>query len=250
MNFPSVICYYRASKCNNASTYTDQSAPQNSGFNTSSHGQFPSKVYGLFQCIGNLSATACSNCSRQANDSIKELCANDIGGRVWMDGCFLRYENYNFTTILDTNWSGLANVNDVTINKQRFVSTTSSLLSNLSDKAYIPANKYLAVGSAKYSTSNKTYGLVQCWRDLSIKDCRSCLVQARKVWQQCCSSKQGVQIMSGSCTVRYELYRFYDSADGSRSLSPSPSPDRGFITTSHNFNNTPNRPSAGSPRSC
>ncbi|GLJ24201.1 hypothetical protein SUGI_0461490 [Cryptomeria japonica] len=155
----------------------------------------------------------------EANRIIQELCANDIGGRVWIDNCFLCYNNSNFISTLDTNFVILENMKSVTNNIQDFKSTTSGLLFNLSAKAYIPENNLFAVGSANYSTSDNTYGLVQCWRDLSVQDCRSYLFQARQEFEYCCSSRQGAQAMSGSCTVRYEIYPFVDSRKPDASFS-------------------------------
>ncbi|XP_059075972.1 cysteine-rich receptor-like protein kinase 15 isoform X2 [Cryptomeria japonica] len=235
MIFPFVLCEYRWSICDNSSTYTEGSAystnldrvmsdlsrnaPQSSGFNTSSRGPSPNKVYGLLQCLGYISAANCSNCFMEANSTIQELCANDVGGRVWIDNCFLRYDNSNFISTLDTNFALLENTKSVTNNIQDFKSTTSGLLSNLSDKAYTAEINLFAVGSANYSTSHNIYGLVQCWRDISINDCKSCLFQARKALEQCCSSRQGAQAMSGSCTVRYEIYPFVDSGKPDASFS-------------------------------
>ncbi|XP_057848281.2 cysteine-rich repeat secretory protein 55 isoform X2 [Cryptomeria japonica] len=240
MIFPTAICDYRWSTCNNASTYTDGSTyssnlkkvikdlvrntPQSSGFNTTTHGQSANKVYGLLQCIGNKSTEKCSNCLRDANNALQELCGNEIGGQVWMDYCYLHYDNSNFLSKLDTTMHLLENVKNIANNMEGFKSTTSNLLRNLSDKAYDPANKGFAVGSAKYSTSERVYGLVQCWRDLSIMDCRSCLFRAREALKQCCSPKQGAHAMSGSCTVRYEIYPFFDLRDPSSTSTPSTAP--------------------------
>ncbi|GLJ19682.1 hypothetical protein SUGI_0356560 [Cryptomeria japonica] len=227
--------------CDNSSTFTDGStystnlnlvindlflnAPRSSGFNISSHGQSPNRVYGLLQCTGNISALSCSKCALEANSSIHELCANDIGGRIWLGDCFLRYHNYNFISILDTN--GYLRRNQHIITGEAFKSTTSSLLSNLSNQAYIPANKGFAAGSANYSASGILYGLVQCWRDISIQDCRSCLFDARTNLNGCCSSYQGAQAQYGSCKVRYEIVPFFGSAQ-----SPSPSSNGSATNTS------------------
>ncbi|KAH9302311.1 hypothetical protein KI387_013894, partial [Taxus chinensis] len=236
MSFPPVMSEYRNSTCNNASTYTQGSTyssnldqvitdlfrntPQSSGFNTSTRGQSPNQVYGLLQCIGNISAEKCSTCSREANGSIQELCADYRGGLIWMDYCFLRYDNTNFISRLDNITLIRRSRSEVTSNMQNFSSTASILLSNLSDKAYNPANRLFAVGMANYPTSGQVYGLVQCLRDLSMNNCRTCLSTARKAVEACCSTRQGAQAMLGSCTVRYETYPFFDSAD-----SPSPSPE-------------------------
>ncbi|GLJ19715.1 hypothetical protein SUGI_0357180 [Cryptomeria japonica] len=227
------------SRCDNSSTFTNGStystnlnlvindlflnAPKSSGFNISSRGQSPNKIYGLLQCTGNISAERCSKCAVEANNSIHDLCPNDIGGKIWLDDCFMRYHNSNFISTLDTTGFHLLNTVDISKSRDAFENTTTGLLSNLSDKAYIPANKGYAVGSANYNATGIVYGLVQCWRDISIQDCRTCLVKARVNLSDCCSTKQGAQFLSGSCKVRYEIYHFFDSAQ-----SPSPSPE-GFI---------------------
>ncbi|GLJ22495.1 hypothetical protein SUGI_0423560 [Cryptomeria japonica] len=226
MIFPSVICENRYSTCNTDSNYTEEStystnlnlvlndlsrnAPLNSGFSMSSHGQFPNKVYGLLQCIGSVAGETCSECLSVAYNMITDRCGNGIGGEVWMGDCFLRYDNSSFFSTLDTTFFLVRNEQVVIGNLQGFVSTTPSLLSNLSAQAL--QNNGSAMGSANYSSLLKVYGLVECLRDLSMEDCSSCLSRARQELVQCCTSNQGAQVMSGSCTVRYELYPFFDSA--------------------------------------
>ncbi|GLJ21211.1 hypothetical protein SUGI_0388550 [Cryptomeria japonica] len=249
MIFPSALCEHSFSVCKSSSIYTEGStysinldtvindlsrnAPQSSGFNRSSSGLYSNRVYGLLQCFGDASAAKCSDCSRQAYNVSLRDCTNAKGVRVLMDDCFLRYDNFNFTSTLDTYTYVHPNATNVTNNVLRFKSTTSSLLYNLSQEAYIPANKLFAAGSATYYftsyatyyfPSYKVYGLVQCWRDSSIEDCRSCVYRARKELQQCCSSSQGAEAISGSCAVRYEIYQFFDLGKPSSSPSPSPSP--------------------------
>ncbi|GLJ22415.1 hypothetical protein SUGI_0421930 [Cryptomeria japonica] len=254
MIFPSVLCEYRWSVCNNASTYKEGSAystnlkrvisdlsrnaPQSSGFNTSYRGQSPNKVYGLLQCMGNISAAKCSNCSMEANSTIQEVCGNDIGGRVWIDYCFLRYDNSNFISTLDTNFVLLENIKDVTqgnlIASKRI---TFGLLSDLIDLACLPASMGFFSGKNEYSStmgnekaSGQVYGLVQCWRDISIKDCRNCLSQAKEALESCCYTKQGAQAMSASCTLRYEIYPFVDPP-APPSITPSLPPQILISTT-------------------
>ncbi|XP_059075278.1 cysteine-rich repeat secretory protein 38-like [Cryptomeria japonica] len=200
-----------------------KNTPQSSGFNTSSFGQTPNKIYGLLQCIGNVSAEKCSDCAQQANNSLHEVCANSIGALIVMDDCFLRYDNSNFISILDINqFISLSNVNSISGNMDDFKATTSSLLYKLSNLAYNPANKRFSIGSASYSPSHNVYGLVQCWRDLSINVCRKCLFTARNTVENCCSAKEGAQAISPSCTVSFEIYQFFDTIQSS---SPLPSPE-------------------------
>ncbi|GLJ49069.1 hypothetical protein SUGI_1035160 [Cryptomeria japonica] len=63
--------------------------------------------------------------------------------------------------------------------------------------------------------------------------CRSCLFQARQALEQCCSSRQGAQAMSVSCTLRFEIYPFVESGNLSSSPSPSPEASSPPPTTSH-----------------
>ncbi|XP_057866700.2 cysteine-rich receptor-like protein kinase 10 [Cryptomeria japonica] len=237
INFSKVVCTYVSHTCDNSSTFTNGStystnlnlvikdlylnAPKSLGFNTSFHGQSPNKVYGLLQCTGNISAERCSKCAMEAKNTIHDLCPNDIGGKIWLDDCFMRYRNSNFISTLDTTGFHLLNTVDISTSRDAFENTTSSLLSNLSDKAYIPANKGFAAGTAKYNATGILYGLVQCWRDISIKDCRTCLAKARANLSDCCSTKEGAQFQSGSCKARFEIYYFFRSVE---SPSPSPSP--------------------------
>lgn len=236
-SFPSVISKLRWCTCNNTITYADGStfssnlnrvmddlvknAPQ-TGFNTSSHGQSPNRIYGLLQCTGNISRQDCSICSQRASDFVRKLCASDIAGQVWLDNCFLRYDNSSFFSKLDTEGQYLENANIIsTSNRSNFVMTAFNLLSKLIDKACVPANKGFAEGWAAYYSNGTIYGLVQCWGDISIKDCRSCLQFATTKLHDCCSTRQGAHEMLGSCTARYEIYPFFDI---SRGINTSTSP--------------------------
>ncbi|GLJ19708.1 hypothetical protein SUGI_0357100 [Cryptomeria japonica] len=259
MNFSSVISTYVSHTCDNSSTFTNGStystnlnlvindlylnAPKSSGFNTSSHGQSPSKVYGLLQCTGNISVERCSKCAVEANKTIHDLCPNDIGGKIWLDDCFMRYRNSNFISTVDNTGFYLLNTVDISKSRDAFENTTSSLLSNLSEKAYIPANKGFAAGTAKYNATGILYGLVQCWRDISIKDRRTCLAKARANLSDCCSTKGGAHFQSGSCKARFEIYYFFRSVESpspSSSPSPSPSPEEYIHPTTSSLESLPN----------
>lgn len=116
-----------------------------------------------------------------AINNVGQLCGSKIGGYTWQNKCFLRYENYSFFTELDTDWNSWLNETDiVTTNLTNFRVTTSNLLTNLSDQAIEPANKGFAQGSTIYPSIGTIYGLVQCLRELSLRDCRSCLQLATR----------------------------------------------------------------------
>nr|GMC68793.1 cysteine-rich repeat secretory protein 38-like [Ipomoea batatas] len=93
-------------------------------------------------------------------------------------------------------------------NPNVFIPTRNQLLRQLATKA-AGQNSFYAAGDANVgpagSSTMKVYGLVQCTRDLSGENCRNCLNGAIAELPQCCGPQQG-----GSCSVRYETYRFYN----------------------------------------
>eukprot|EP01018_Ginkgo_biloba_P036602 Gb_13103 [translate_table: standard] len=117
-----------------------------------------------------------------------------------------------------TGYYYISNVNNVTSNPQAFMNATRSLLYSLTIKATDPANKGFAAESTVDSDFRTIYGLVQCWRDISIDDCNRCLSTAREGVYSYSAGKQGGQALFGSCVVRYEIYPFF------KSIAPSPSP--------------------------
>ncbi|XP_059075945.1 cysteine-rich receptor-like protein kinase 24 isoform X1 [Cryptomeria japonica] len=227
------ICECRWSSCNNETTYSyggtysrnlnqvindlyrnTSDIPE---FSTSSHGDYPDNVYGLLQCVGNISVENCSECSKNAYRTVSENCSNDIGGEAWMDDCFLRYDNYDFFSEASIGAFSLPNDNYVPSNLEDYEATVTNLLKNLSEKAYESANKGFAVGSANYTTSGKVYGLVQCWRVVLVENCKKCLISARQEGEKCCLRKKGARLLGTNCKIRHETYPFFGSAE---SMSP------------------------------
>lgn len=224
-----VICECRWVNCNNDTTYAYSGAystnlkqvindlfviksdtPQ---FATSSHGQSPYTVYGLLQCVGNIKADKCSYCSKNAYKTVSEYCGNDIGGQVWMDDCFLRYDKFNFFTDVDFPGISFPNGSRITSDPEAYGAAVTRLLRNLSEKAYEPANKGFAIGSTTYAGSGPIYGLVQCWRTLEADNCKICLYSARQEAQRCCSVNKGAQVLSISCKIRFEMYPIFGSPE-------------------------------------
>jgi hypothetical protein len=194
------------------------------GFNTSVHGQSPNQVYGLLNCRGDATADQCYNCSQRATAAIRqsEGCGNAVGGVIWMDVCFLRYENYTFFGKLYTyglNTYILANVSEPEV----FDAAVAKLLSNLCTEAE-SGSKLYASGNTTDSLSRKIYGLVQCWRDISSDDCKTCLsTSVNNIFTQF-PGNPGVQGLMASCIVHYEIYPFLNSTVLSPASFPAGAP--------------------------
>lgn len=53
------------------------------------------QLFGLAQCHEDLSQTDCLLCFAESRTKLPR-CLPNLSGRIYLDGCFLRYENYSF----------------------------------------------------------------------------------------------------------------------------------------------------------
>ncbi|GLJ55030.1 hypothetical protein SUGI_1181270 [Cryptomeria japonica] len=191
------------------------------GFNTSASGQSPDRVYGLLQCWRDASVEECLTCSQEANSSVRRLCGNTLGGRTWLNKCFIRFENFSFFGILDTNSSIGYSTATVTDEPDVFRKAVRELFIKNRDEAVRSPIRYSS--GLNTSTSYPIYSMVQCWSDLtSVEDCRKCLTSATRALLDVTfrgnDTFQGGGVGSGSCYARFETYPFINPA------APSPSP--------------------------
>jgi len=147
--------------------------------------------------------------------SFEKKCRNAVGASIWLDLCFVRYENYSFIGHLSTsriNISGLQNQQNASFSKP-FNKALSSLFDNLTDEAANGSaswNRY-ASGITTDTFFRNISGLVQCWRDISKDDCTTCLSNTIKSIFADYPGRQGAQGLTRSCIVRYEVYPFFNS---------------------------------------
>eukprot|EP00253_Pinus_taeda_P010207 PITA_10207 len=253
------ICDAQATICNRDFNYTNGSVfgsnlntvfnslvqhTSQTGFNTSVFGQSPNQIYGLLNCRGDVTADECHNCSQRAIATIRrsEGCGNGVGGTIWMDVCFLRYENYTFFgqlysyglyTFITTNVS----------EPQVFGEALDNLLSNLSSEA-ASRSKLYASGITTDSLYRKIYGLVQCWRDISSDDCTTCLSNTINSIFATFPGNPGVQGLRANCIIRYEIYSFFKSTAPPPSPSPPITP---VVDPGRNENTPPGKSSKKTP---
>lgn len=76
------------------------------------------------------------------------------------------------------------------------------------------------------------YGMAQCTRDLAGDDCNRCLVGAVSFIPTCCDGRQGARIVYPSCSIRFEVYPFYDAQAADAAMSPAPAPGAGSVNGS------------------
>eukprot|EP00253_Pinus_taeda_P029351 PITA_29351 len=214
--------------CNGRSEYTEGSTFESNlnivfdrlvqgamqtGFNISVYGQSPDKVYALLQCREDMTVDQCYNCSQFATHMLKQNCSPATGGSIWPFHCFLRYENYNFIGQMDTSlgsiyYDDFTGDTGVDIPNKTFQADVKDFLNKLSAEAALETKR--SALSITDSSSQNIYGLVQCTRDISSKDCTTCLsIAIDFIFTS--SVYVGVQYWSKSCIVRYQMYPFFNN---------------------------------------
>ncbi|KAM7461126.1 hypothetical protein LguiA_029247 [Lonicera macranthoides] len=245
---------YRYHDCPNTTTYTPNSTYQtnlnlllstlssnatfssnstNNGtlFSTSTAGQNPPNMaYGLFLCRGDVTSTDCRNCVATVTAEITTRCPNQKLAVIWYDDCMLRYSNESFfTTSVGEPMIYLVSTANITDQVTRFQQVLAETMDDLANRA--PVDNFndrfvkgFATQQAIVTSSQTLYGLVQCTQDLSEQVCNECLQMAVNRLPQCCSGRQGGQVLLTSCNVRYEIYPFYRELPVAPPPVPPPPP--------------------------
>lgn len=98
-------------------------------------------------------------------------------------------------------------------NPKKFGGQWTYLMHKLSNEAAFNNSMGMFATGEIYASEKVTiYGLVQCTRDISRNECKNCLEPALGDLDGCCSANEGGTILSGSCIVRFELFRFFNGS--------------------------------------
>ncbi|KAF8409477.1 hypothetical protein HHK36_005553 [Tetracentron sinense] len=210
-----------------------------SRFNTTISGETPDRVYGLVQCDPTSSEEDCRSYVNASSIEIVQKCPNRKQAVLRNDNCYLRYSDSSFFSQVDASprlyaWP-LKNVSDPLVFSQQL----GALMDNLSTTAASSQIKY-ATGITNFTVFEKIYGLLQCTRDLSVRDCYLCLREIIGNIPTCCNGRAGGNVLSVSCNLRYEIYPFFEilSPPPPSPLEASPPPPQ--IEGDQNTNKTEN----------
>uniref|UniRef100_A0A1D1YS88 Cysteine-rich receptor-like protein kinase 25 n=1 Tax=Anthurium amnicola TaxID=1678845 RepID=A0A1D1YS88_9ARAE len=186
------------------------SSPRSGGFNTSVAGEGSTRLYGLALCRPDVanSTDACRTCLTNANSSVTLMCPGRTEGVIWYEKCEIRYSNQSFFGVVDRMGRTFCNPRETS---QAYDAASLDLMSRLTEAAPNQPLLY-AAGSEAISDSAKSYGLVQCTRDLSSDECRRCLTDGMANVCSACKQRRGWRYLSGSCNLRYEDFAFFDDS--------------------------------------
>ncbi|XP_075656499.1 cysteine-rich receptor-like protein kinase 2 [Castanea sativa] len=171
-----------------------------SGFGLAVSGSDPNTSYGLAQCYGDLSLTDCVLCYAQARMVLSQ-CISFTSGRIYLDGCFMRSDNYSFfqeyTGHGDRAICGNTTRKNSTYEESVRQAVSSAVLAapNQNGSATAPKTVPGAVNEA-------VYVLADCWRTLNANSCKACLENASASILECLPWSEGRALNTG-CFMRY-----------------------------------------------
>ncbi|CAN1816609.1 Cysteine-rich receptor-like protein kinase 2 [Linum perenne] len=198
-----------------------------SGFGVAEAGEpGPNKNYGLAQCYGDLSLLDCGLCYAEAR-TILPQCYPYNGGRIFLDGCFMRAENYSFYDEyrgpLDRAvCGGNGSSGNGNFTMSSFQDSVRRALSNAVANA-VANGGYSRMKEGVLGTNNgsSVFVLANCWRNLNSSACRLCLENAEESLIGCLPSVEGRALNTG-CFVRYSDRDFLNSEDSGNGSSGAP----------------------------
>lgn len=171
-----------------------------SGFGEAVTGSGPDTNFGLAQCYGDIPLLDCVLCYAEARTVLPQ-CFPYNGGRIYLDGCFMRSENYSFFEEYKGPGDGAVCGNTTRKNSTFEASVrdavTQAVVAALNQKGY--ARAQVAVRGA---VNESAYVLADCWRSLNASSCRECLDNASASILECLPWSEGRALNTG-CFMRY-----------------------------------------------
>ncbi|KAF8390451.1 hypothetical protein HHK36_024977 [Tetracentron sinense] len=183
-------------------------------FATTVNGTGNNTVYAYGECMRDLSQNDCNLCFAQCKTQILRCLpfqrANRVG-RLFFDGCYLRYDDYEFfKEALSAEDRTVCGNSTFGGNQTTFRANTIELVRNLSVEAR--KNDGFFVGSVNRGNST-VFGLAQCWKLVNGSSCGKCLENAVSMIGSCLPKEEG-RVLNTGCYLRYSTHRFYNNSEG------------------------------------
>ncbi|CAI8587265.1 unnamed protein product [Vicia faba] len=205
-------------------------ASNTSFFNNTSTGEGLDKVYGQALCRGDMTnSTVCKECIEKASKDLMNRCKSE-DAMIWYELCQVRYSFQMFFTnaVYTGKYPKQNDLEKHVSDPISFQQVLNYLMNNISNEAaFSPSKNMFATAEIEFSDKKRTYGLVECTKDISETECRSCLSSAIMELNQCCSYREGGIIVSRNCNVRFDLFEFFNGSSSSVSLLIFPTSKEG-----------------------
>ncbi|ESQ46953.1 hypothetical protein EUTSA_v10027683mg [Eutrema salsugineum] len=167
-------------------------------FATQSINSTPS-VFAMVQCHNDLSPSDCQLCYAIARTRLPR-CLPSSSARIFLDGCFLRYETYEFYGESISAASDRYSCSNDTVLDPQF----GFRVSETAARAAVRRGGFGVAGESG------VHALAQCWESLGREECRVCLEKAVGEVKRCVSRREG-RAMNSGCFLRYSDHKFYNN---------------------------------------
>ncbi|KAL5707583.1 non-specific protein-tyrosine kinase [Ranunculus cassubicifolius] len=182
-------------------------------FYTNTVGTIPDRIFGIFQCRGDVSPEECTKCARAATAGIKDQCPRKKEITIYYDKCWLRYNNkVIISTMIGDPKMDFKGEN--VSNPDQFKNKLNDLMLGLVAQAISNSSAdilYYASGEKKVTDFQTIYGLVQCSQDISRRDCGRCLARSVNQIPPFFYAKDSGRLFKPSCNIQFDVSKFYDS---------------------------------------
>ncbi|XP_015965072.1 cysteine-rich receptor-like protein kinase 3 [Arachis duranensis] len=171
-------------------------------------------VYAFSECMKDLSKPDCDVCFSESKTKILRCSPfqrGTIGGRLFLDGCYMRYDHKNFFN--DSSVSGedktVCGTKDFGGDRSVYKANAMELVRNLSLEAQKKNNVWFFHAGSVNHRNVSVYGLAQCWKFVNESGCKTCLDEAVTRIESCASKEEG-RVLSVGCYLRYSNDKFYN----------------------------------------
>ncbi|KAM3354804.1 hypothetical protein ACQJBY_025511 [Aegilops geniculata] len=193
-----------------SSTLPKKAVSNTNLFATATVGDVPDIVHALTLCRGDTNASACQSCVTTAFEDAQQLCAYNKDASVYYDICMLKFSNQNFlaTTVNGDSILILENSESLTTSADYFKLFLFMLVNGTAQSATKSSRRFIT-SQLDISSFLTLYCVMQCTPDLTVDDCAACFWEALQYMLNYIDRKRGGRILGTRCTVRYEIYPFF-----------------------------------------
>ncbi|KAL9321671.1 hypothetical protein ACSQ67_009724 [Phaseolus vulgaris] len=207
---------------NNLFTSLSSDSATSNGFGNGTSGIDQDMVYGLYLCRGDVNTSLCHSCVQNSSILVMQHCPNNASAILWYPFCLVRYSNQNFFGNLTIR--PRIPMFDATQNFTSAGEYDSDAQVLMNGLIQIGSEAPLMFGTHMFNINGtqRRYGWVQCSRDITPEECRTCLSNMLEDVENCCQEKKVWRVFSPSCIVMYETQPFFSNGTDS---APAPQQD-------------------------
>ncbi|TVU06476.1 hypothetical protein EJB05_49693, partial [Eragrostis curvula] len=178
-------------------------AVENDGFLINATFGEPNNVaFGVSMCFQDSYWADCVRCLDLAPSYATRACPYNRTVALLFNDCVIRYSDMNFFSVATDQNVSVGIVVTAYLNSSVVVEARRQMLNKLVDEA-VASEPLWAYGNATHKDKSPVYGLVQCRRDLSQDQCRTCLTSFVEYVLAYFPNNTAASFKSISCFVKY-----------------------------------------------